>query len=93
VTLGPADEVADGTAERFDRGADREWALPAWNAVLARIPDPHPCLTPEWQRAWWEHFGSGELEVLRLVAHGEVVGVAALRHDRDGSCGSSAAAT
>src|ERR1700754_4379446 len=51
------------------------WALDSWRAVLKRIPDPNPFLAPEWQRAWWEHFGTGELEVLEL---GDV-GVAALQ--------------
>jgi CelD/BcsL family acetyltransferase involved in cellulose biosynthesis len=54
---------------------DDAWAVESWGAVLARIPDPHPFLEPDWQRAWWEHFGEGELEVLEL---GDA-GVAALR--------------
>ena len=39
---------------------DDGWALARWEAVVARLPDPHPFVLPEWQRAWWTHFGSGE---------------------------------
>jgi CelD/BcsL family acetyltransferase involved in cellulose biosynthesis len=58
---------------------DAVWALERWRAVLGRIDDPHPFATPEWQRAWWEHFGAGELDVVEL---GEV-GVAALQRQGD----------
>jgi CelD/BcsL family acetyltransferase involved in cellulose biosynthesis len=51
------------------------WALESWRGILGRIPDPHPFVAPEWQRAWWEHFGVGELEVLELGG----AGVAALQ--------------
>jgi CelD/BcsL family acetyltransferase involved in cellulose biosynthesis len=58
---------------------EAEWALERWRAVLERTDDPHPFATPEWQRAWWRHFGTGELEVIEL---GEV-GVAALQRKGD----------
>lgn len=54
---------------------DDVWALRSWEAVLARLPDPHPFVEPDWQRTWWEHFGEGELEVLPLAD----AGVAAVR--------------
>src|ERR1700760_1457311 len=46
----------------------------AWALAIERMPDPHPFVHPDWQWAWWRHFGSGELE---LVPLGEA-GVAAL---------------
>ena len=52
-------------------GADRAcalWASPCWRAVIARCPDPHPFQTLEWQRAWWETFGGGQLIVWPVVA-------------------------
>jgi CelD/BcsL family acetyltransferase involved in cellulose biosynthesis len=39
------------------------------------IAAPNPFVAEGWQRAWWQHFGTGELEVLEL---GDV-GVAALQ--------------
>ncbi|WP_028063781.1 GNAT family N-acetyltransferase [Solirubrobacter soli] len=55
--------------------ADDGWALSRWRAVVSLLDDPHPFLTPEWQRAWWAHFGAGELELIDL---GDA-GVAALQ--------------
>jgi CelD/BcsL family acetyltransferase involved in cellulose biosynthesis len=60
---------------------DDGWALARWEAVVARLPDPHPFVLPEWQRAWWTHFGRGELAVLAL---GDA-GVAALHGNGDGT--------
>ena len=56
---------------------DDSSALSRWRAALARIADPHPFLAPEWQRAWWEHLGSGELTILPLGDDGWLVAAAA----------------
>jgi CelD/BcsL family acetyltransferase involved in cellulose biosynthesis len=63
---------------------ETQWALPAWREVLERIPDRHPFLTPEWQCAWWEHFGVGELSVTTLTVCEEAVAVAATHLDDSG---------
>jgi CelD/BcsL family acetyltransferase involved in cellulose biosynthesis len=52
---------------------------------MARCPDPHPFQTVEWQRAWWETFGTGELAVLPIFGDGgEPAAVAALGRDTSG---------
>jgi CelD/BcsL family acetyltransferase involved in cellulose biosynthesis len=61
-----------------------DWQLEAWRAVVARTADPHPFVMPEWQRAWWEHFGDGELAVLRFGRGRRVAGVAAVHRDAGG---------
>jgi CelD/BcsL family acetyltransferase involved in cellulose biosynthesis len=63
------------------------WRLDAWRAVLARMDDPHPFVTPQWQLAWWEHFGAGRLEVAPLERGGEVVAVVPLAVDARGRAG------
>jgi CelD/BcsL family acetyltransferase involved in cellulose biosynthesis len=50
------------------------WGLSRWRSVVSLLDDPHPFLTPEWQSAWWKHFGAGKLQLVDL---GEA-GVAAL---------------
>jgi CelD/BcsL family acetyltransferase involved in cellulose biosynthesis len=64
---------------------EETWALAAWREVLAHARDPHPFARPEWQRAWWDHFGGGELCVLPLKTGERIVAVAALEHDGEGT--------
>ena len=54
--------------------------LPAgeWNALLASGPSDVVFLRHEWQRAWWETFGRGELLVLAAVRDDRIVCVAPL---------------
>src|SRR5690349_7748383 len=59
--------------------AEDGWALSRWRAVVSLLDDPHPFLTPEWQRAWWAHFGTGELQFIDLGQ----AGVAALERNGD----------
>ena len=64
--------------------AAQDWELEAWHRVLARMDDPLPFGTPEWQRAWWEHFGDGALTILPFEADREIAGVGALVRDARG---------
>jgi CelD/BcsL family acetyltransferase involved in cellulose biosynthesis len=60
------------------------WVLEQWREVLTTHQDTHPFVTPEWQRAWWDHFGAGALSVVPVAADGRPVGVAALARDAAG---------
>ncbi len=62
-----------------------DWELDAWHRIVARVDDPQPFVTPEWQRAWWAHLGWGELAVVPLSVDGETVAVAAVHRDAGGT--------
>lgn len=47
-----------------------------WNGLVARGVDPVIFLSWEWQKAWWESFGRGELLLLAAEAGGEPVAIA-----------------
>jgi CelD/BcsL family acetyltransferase involved in cellulose biosynthesis len=47
-------------------GDERCFHLPAWRELLARDPNRHIFMTPEWNRVWWEEFSSGK-DLLLLV--------------------------
>lgn len=47
---------------------------PDWRELVRRDPDAHVFATPEWNRVWWEEFGSGkDLFVLTMRSRGELV--------------------
>ena len=66
------------------RGAEATWALDEWRTVLGRTAEPHPFVTPEWQRVWWDHYGTGELWVLRLAEGDDAVAVVPVHRDDRG---------
>lgn len=52
---------------------------PEWNPLLARSAFNSIFLTWEWQRAWWDCLGTGDLVVVAFrAASGELVGIAPL---------------
>jgi CelD/BcsL family acetyltransferase involved in cellulose biosynthesis len=66
------------------RGLEATWALDEWRSVVRRIPEAHPFVMPEWQRVWWEHFGTGRLSVLPVPDGAEPVAVVPVHSDDAG---------
>ncbi|MDQ3987337.1 MAG: GNAT family N-acetyltransferase [Actinomycetota bacterium] len=60
--------------------------LPEWKDLLRRDRDRHLFATPEWNRLWWEEFGSDkDLLVLTMSRYSEVVAIVPLyRKTEDG---------
>ena len=48
-----------------------------WNQLVGRLAVPSPFQTWEWNRAWWNHFGTGRtLSILEFRQQGRVIGIA-----------------
>jgi CelD/BcsL family acetyltransferase involved in cellulose biosynthesis len=45
--------------------------LPQWRSLLGQDPDAHVFATPEWNRLWWEEFGSGKDLFILTMARGD----------------------
>ena len=60
--------------------------LPEWRELVARDPNRHVFMTPEWNRLWWEEFGAGkELYLLTMTRSEDVVAIVPLyRKQEDG---------
>jgi CelD/BcsL family acetyltransferase involved in cellulose biosynthesis len=58
-----------------------------WNALLRRSRSDTPFLTPDYQQAWWEHLGGGDLAIITLRSGGRLVGIAPLFASGDGGGG------
>lgn len=73
----PSLEVVTG----FDRFLRLE---EEWNDAVERAAVPHPFLTHEWFRTWWECFGGGSrsLHILVVRRGGEVIAIAPLLRER-----------
>lgn len=55
-----------------------------WAELLARVPEPVPCLHPTWHRVWLEEFQAGRELLLLSVRDGdELLGVAPLLREDD----------
>lgn len=46
-----------------------------WSGLLSRLPGITPFQTPEWLLSWWQHFGSGKLQVLAFRSGQQLAGV------------------
>lgn len=46
-----------------------------WLALSDRIPRVSPFQLPDWQLAWWRHFGSGQLRTFAFWRDGQLVGL------------------
>src|SRR2546421_4369944 len=48
-----------------------------WNQLVDRLAVPSPFQTWEWNRAWWNHFGTGRtLSILEFRQDGCLLGIA-----------------
>jgi CelD/BcsL family acetyltransferase involved in cellulose biosynthesis len=61
--------------------------LPQWRELVARDPNSHIFMTPEWNRLWWEEFGKGkDLFLLTMTRGKDIVAIMPLyrkqEHDR-----------
>jgi CelD/BcsL family acetyltransferase involved in cellulose biosynthesis len=61
--------------------------LPQWRELVARDPNSHIFMTPEWNRLWWEEFGEGkDLFLLTMTRGKDIVAIVPLyrkqEHDR-----------
>jgi CelD/BcsL family acetyltransferase involved in cellulose biosynthesis len=53
-----------------------------WNDAVTRAAIPHPFLTHEWVRTWWDAFGAGAtLHILVVRREGRITAVAPLMRD------------
>lgn len=53
-----------------------------WNDAVARARVPHPFLTHEWMRTWWECFGGdAELHMVVVRERGRIVAIAPLMRE------------
>lgn len=75
------------TGLRISTGCDEScFELPEWSRLLARDPNRHVFATPEWNRLWWEEFGSGkDLLLLTMTRGDDVAAIVPLyrRHEAD----------
>ncbi len=63
---------------------DLEQLKEEWEILLEKSATNTPFQTWEWQWLWWQHFGTGELLVLTVRAHGgDLLGIAPLFGDLD----------
>jgi CelD/BcsL family acetyltransferase involved in cellulose biosynthesis len=60
--------------------------LPEWETLLAADPNAHIFATADWNRLWWEEFGSGkDLLLLSMRRHGDLTALVPLfREEEDG---------
>ena len=59
--------------------------LPRWRDLCARDPNRHIFMTPEWNRLWWEEFGSGkDLFMLTMLRREDVVAIVPLYRKPEG---------
>ena len=75
------DVSVHSTEECFD--------LPEWRDLLDADPNRQIFAFPEWNRLWWEEFGSGkDLRLLTMRRGGELVGIVPLyrKVEEGGSC-------
>ena len=54
-----------------------------WSALLAHSVVATPFQTTEFQRAWWAHFGNGELCLLAVRRDGELIGLVSMYVDEE----------
>lgn len=67
------------TLEISEQCTERCFDLPEWRQLLARDPNRHIFATPEWNRLWWEEFGTNkELWFLTMAREGQVVALVPL---------------
>lgn len=52
---------------------ERCFDLPEWRDLLLRDPDRHIFATPQWNRIWWEEFGSGKQLWILTMRRGDEV--------------------
>ena len=65
------------TLQAFDR------LRPAWDALVERLDLPSPFHSWEWNRRWWDHFGTGKRLRLLLFNRGRsLIGIAQF-YERD----------
>lgn len=72
--------IASAVRARVLEGFD-DPALEAWDRLLARGETNEVFLTREWQRAWWETWGRGELLLILVEDEGGPVALAPLFAD------------
>lgn len=60
-----------------DPGALRALS-PEWSRLCDRAPSAPPFMRPEWQLAWWDLFGTGDLRVITVRRARELVGLVPL---------------
>lgn len=59
--------------------------LPEWRTLLGRDPNRHVFATPEWNRLWWDEFGSDKDLFLMTMRRGDrLVAIVPLYRERDG---------
>ena len=70
-TEGTIETVEVRTLQAFDR------LRPAWDALVERLDLPSPFHSWEWNRRWWDHFGTGKRLRLLLFNRGRsLIGIA-----------------
>jgi CelD/BcsL family acetyltransferase involved in cellulose biosynthesis len=74
-------EPAPVTVRRLDGFADPALPSRAWNGLLRTGDSDLVFLTWEWQTAWWECFGRGQLLLLAAAREGQTVALAPLFAD------------
>ena len=52
-----------------------EHMKPEWTRLAAKLPRATPFQLPDWQLAWWRHFGAGNLHVMLFRSMDALVGV------------------
>lgn len=53
-----------------------------WNDAVERAGVPHPFLSHEWVRTWWDCFGTGhQLHILVVRAHEKIIAIAPLMRE------------
>lgn len=76
--------VQPGTVEvrEIRRLEEAKRVAPEWSGLMDRAIDPEPFFTPEWNLAWWDAFGEGEMRLLVARTSSRPVGVAPFRIQR-----------
>ncbi|MBI2859750.1 MAG: GNAT family N-acetyltransferase [Chloroflexi bacterium] len=64
--------------------AEFDSVSPAWSQLLRDRPDCPVFLTPQWQRTWWENFGTGNPLLIAVREGDSLAGVAPLMRTETG---------
>lgn len=67
--------------ELIDNFDDERIRPDVWNRLLEAGPSVVPFLTWEWQRAWWDSFGTGQLMIARVSRADETVALVPMYTD------------
>lgn len=60
--------------------------LPEWRELLARDPNWHIFVTPEWNKVWWEEFRAGkDLFLMTMKRAGDIAAIIPLYRKQEGS--------